>query len=52
VNLFAVPNTSTPSTSLTTVNVNSNGGFRYVRYLPPAGSFGDVAEVEFFGTAS
>ena len=52
VDLYDVPNTSTPSTSLTTVNVSNSGAFRYVRYLPPAGSFGDVAEVEFYGMAS
>jgi GH18 family chitinase len=48
VNLYQVPNTSIPSTSLTTVSINNSGSFRYVRYLPPAGSFGDVAEVDFY----
>ncbi|HWE02028.1 MAG TPA: carboxypeptidase regulatory-like domain-containing protein [Tepidisphaeraceae bacterium] len=50
VNLYQVPNTSTPSTSLTTVNISNTMSFRYVRYLPPAGSYGDVAEVDFYGT--
>ncbi|HEX3358564.1 MAG TPA: carboxypeptidase-like regulatory domain-containing protein, partial [Tepidisphaeraceae bacterium] len=49
VNLYQVPNTSTPSTSLKTVTVSNTKTFRYVRYLPPANSFGEVAEIEFFG---
>ena len=37
--------------TLTTVNVNPAGGsFRYVRYLAPANSYGNVAEVQFFDT--
>ena len=36
---------------LTTVPVTGTGSFRYVRYLSPGGSYGNVAEVEFFGTA-
>ena len=35
---------------LTTVNVSNPLAFQYVRYLSPAGSYGDVAEVQFFGT--
>jgi len=51
VNLYTIP--STPAYNVfTTVDVNSTGAFRYVRYLGPAGSYGDVAEIEFFGTAS
>jgi hypothetical protein len=35
---------------LTTVAVNPAGGtFRYVRYLAPANSYGNVAEAQFFG---
>jgi len=49
VNLYTVPNTSTPSTSLTSVNINASTKYRYVRYLAPADSFGDVAEIQFFG---
>ena len=36
---------------LTTVNVNPAGAaYRYVRYLAPANSYGNVAEAQFFGT--
>ncbi len=34
---------------LTTVPIGSRGNYEYFRYLSPAGSYGDVAEVEFFG---
>ena len=42
--ITAVP----PQGQLTTVTVNVPGGFRYVRYLGPAGSYGNIAEVDFF----
>jgi hypothetical protein len=38
--------------SLTTISVSSSSAFQYVRYLSPNGSYGDVAEIQFFGTAS
>jgi hypothetical protein len=42
--------TSSPVTgSLTTVTLSSAVTGRYVRYLAPNGSYGDVAEVQFFG---
>jgi hypothetical protein len=47
VNLYTV--TSTPSASSTTVSVSVSGTYRYVRYLSPNGSYGDVAEIAFFG---
>ena len=37
------------SGSLTTVTLSSPVTDRYYRYLAPNGSYGDVAEVEFFG---
>ena len=40
--------TSTP-TGTTTVSIMSGSAFRYVRYLGPAGSYGNVAEIEFDG---
>ena len=39
-----------PVGTLTTVTLSNTAGFRYVRYLAPAGSYGDVAEVTLFGT--
>jgi hypothetical protein len=37
--------------ALTTAAANQvSGGYRYVRYLSPANSYGNVAEVQFFGT--
>ena len=41
--------TATPADGYTTVNVSSPVAFRYVRYLSPAGSHGDVAELGFSG---
>ena len=45
--------TATPAAgTLTTVAVGGGtAAYRYVRYLSPAGSYGDVAEVQFFGAA-
>lgn len=49
VTLFTI--TTLPgSGTLTTVGVDNTSGFRYVRYLSPEGSNGNVAEVQFFGT--
>ena len=33
----------------TTIGVSTVGSFRYLRYLGPNGSYGNVAEVQFFG---
>ncbi len=38
-----------PSNALTTVTLSSAVTYRYYRYLSPSGSFGNVAEVQFFG---
>ena len=42
--------TTAPATGSTTLASNSSGTFRYVRYLAPSGSYGNVAEVQFNGT--
>jgi uncharacterized delta-60 repeat protein len=48
VNLYTV--TTTPAAgSLTTVGTGVAGPFRYVRYLSPAGSYGNIAEAQFAG---
>ncbi len=50
VNLFTV--TTAPGTSAyTAVPVTAGGPFEYVRYVSPAGSYDNVAEIEFDGTA-
>ncbi len=42
--------TATPATgTLTTVTLGSPVSYRYFRYLSPNGSYGNVAEVQFFG---
>jgi fibronectin type 3 domain-containing protein len=49
VNLYTI--TVAPQVGmLTVVPITTAGTFRYVRYLSPAGSFGNVAEVQFDGT--
>jgi hypothetical protein len=48
VNLFTI--SATPAyNALTTVSVSTTGTYRYVRYMSPAGSYGDVAEIVFYG---
>jgi len=48
VNLYTV--TATPATGvLTYIPLSNTAAYRYVRYLSPNGSYGDVAEVQFFG---
>jgi hypothetical protein len=48
VDLFTI--TTTPASSAWTEGTVSNtNGFRYLRYLSPAGGWGNVAEVEFYG---
>jgi hypothetical protein len=49
VTLFTV--SSTPSDGLNTQTVTANG-YQYIRYLAPAGSYGNIAELQVFGTAS
>jgi hypothetical protein len=51
VNLYTVPSMP-PVGSFTTVPTNNSSTFRYVRYLSPSGSYGNVAEVEFDGSVS
>ena len=52
VNLYTIPSNANPSSStLTTQAISNTKAYRYYRYLSPAGSNGDVAEVQFFGTA-
>ena len=38
-----------PDGVLTTVSITNPTAFRYVRYLAPTGSFGNIAEAQFFG---
>jgi hypothetical protein len=41
--------TATPSDGLTTQSVSVTGTYQYVRYVAPAGSYGDIAEMQVFG---
>jgi len=43
--------TTTPATTWVTVDV-STVSYRYLRYLSPTGSYGNVAEIEFYGVLS
>ncbi|MGL1956887.1 MAG: discoidin domain-containing protein [Colwellia sp.] len=38
--------------SSTTLEIMDNTQYRYIRYTGSAGSYGDVAEIEYFGTSS
>jgi uncharacterized delta-60 repeat protein len=50
VTLYTIGASANPSsTALTAQTVTVPGAYRYVRYLSPAGSYGDVSEVQFFG---
>jgi hypothetical protein len=52
VNLYTIASNANPSSlALTTQTVSNTNGYRYVRYLSPANSYGDVAEIQFFGKA-
>jgi hypothetical protein len=51
VNLWTITNVPADAT-LTAQAVNNTNGYRYVRYLSPAGSYGDVAEVQFFTSST
>lgn len=48
--LYLIPDKPAVSTS-TAVNVNVSRGFRYVRYVGGAGSYGSIAELQFYGHA-
>ena len=53
VTLYALGSSANPPAGkLTTINVNATGSYRYLRYLAPANSYGDVAEIQFVGTLS
>ncbi len=53
VTLFTIPADANPSSTVLTAQAVTNAGtFRYVRYLSPAGGYGNVAELQFFGTAA
>ena len=41
--------TTTPPEGWNTVEVDSGDAYRYVRYLSPPNSWGNVAEIEFYG---
>jgi hypothetical protein len=41
-----------PADGLTSLPISISGAYRYVRYLAPAGSYGDIAEMQVFGIGS
>jgi len=48
VDLYIIPATTIPGTTWNTVVLTNTQSFRYLRYLGPDGSHGNVAEVEFW----
>ena len=46
----AVPIYLIDDTSRREANIDCSRGFRYVRYVGPASSYGQIAELEFYGT--
>ena len=44
--------TTTPPYAYSELAVSNTSAFRYVRYLSPAGGYGNVAEVEFYGSGA
>jgi F5/8 type C domain len=53
INLYTIPAGANPSsTSFTSKTITNTSAFRYVRYLGPTNSYGDVAEIQFFGKTS
>lgn len=49
VNLYTI--TAAPPVGVfTAIPINLTAAYQYVRYLAPAGSYGDIAELEFEGT--
>jgi N-acetylneuraminic acid mutarotase len=52
VNLFTIPaNANPPSNTLTTQQLTNTTAYRYYRYLSPAGGYGNISELQLFGTA-
>jgi hypothetical protein len=50
VNLYTIASNANPSsTALTTQPINATTAYRYVRYLSPSGSYGNIAELQFSG---
>jgi hypothetical protein len=47
VNLYTIA--ASPADGYTTISVTTGGTYRYVRYLSPSGSYGDIAEMQVFG---
>jgi hypothetical protein len=41
--------TSTPGDGLTTVPISVTGTYQYIRYVAPANSYGNIAEIQVFG---
>jgi hypothetical protein len=53
VTLYTVGASANPSSTMLTLQATTaTGAYRYVRYLSPANSYGNVAEIEFFGNAA
>lgn len=50
-NLWTISNTP-PDSTFTAQIITNTTPFRYVRYLSPNGSYGDVGEVQFFGPSA
>lgn len=49
--LLTIPAGANPSsTALTNKPISNSTAYRYVRYLAPAGSYGNVSELQFLGT--
>ena len=49
VTLYTI--SSAPADGLNTVAVSAPGTYRYIRYVAPPGSYGNIAEFDVFGTA-
>jgi hypothetical protein len=47
---LAGPITSIPPDGYTTIPSTATGSYRYVRYVAPAGGYGNIAELSFTGT--
>ncbi|MBV8780536.1 MAG: discoidin domain-containing protein, partial [Phycisphaerae bacterium] len=43
--------TGTPADGLNTLNVSPGGTYRYVRYVAPTNSYGNIAEMQVFGSS-
>jgi alpha-galactosidase len=50
VDLYTI--STTPPYAWTQVNISDTNTYRYLRYLGPDGSYGNVAEIEFYGIAT